>query len=176
MKKKGSITVYLLMICSLLLLFAGAIFYSLRIEGARVMVQTGARKGLYSLFARYDPDLLERYDLLFLDGSCRTGEFAPGTLLRQVEKYAGIPWGGQRDRRGCGGCQSLAAWQPRGGHYRLYFGYGSKRGGILPRSRGLGAGDAGSESPAKSQGAGKRDERAGEKSFRRRRGKRAGSL
>ena len=46
MKKKGSITVYLLMICSLLLLFAGAIFYSLRIEGARVMVQTGARQGL----------------------------------------------------------------------------------------------------------------------------------
>ena len=108
MKKKGSITVYLLMIWSLLLLFAGAIFYSLRIEGARVMVQTGARKGLYSLFARYDPDLLERYDLLFLDGSCRTGEFAPGTLLRQVEKYAGIPWGASET---AGGAEAANLWQ-----------------------------------------------------------------
>ncbi len=93
MKKKGSITVYLLMICSLLLLFACAIFYSLRIEGARVMVQAGARAGLFSVFGRYDRDLFEQYDLLFMDAGCRTGDFAPGRLARQIEKYAGIPWG-----------------------------------------------------------------------------------
>lgn len=111
MKKKGSITVYLLMICSLLMLFACAIFYSLRIEGARVMVQTGARQGLFSLFARYDPDLLERYDLLFLDGGCRTGDFAPGALLRQVEKYAGIPWGAGKT---AGGREAANLWQLAG--------------------------------------------------------------
>lgn len=108
MKKKGSITVYLLMICSLLILFCCAVFYSLRIEGARVMVQTGARQGLYSLFARYDPDLFERYDLLFLDGGCRTGEFMPGTLLRQVEIYAGIPWGASRT---AGGAKAANPWR-----------------------------------------------------------------
>lgn len=111
MKKKGSITVYLLMICSLLLLFACAVFYSLRMEGARVMVQTGARQGLFSVFARYDPDLLERYDLLFLDGSCRTGNFAPGVLLRQVEKYAGISWGAGKT---AGGTEAANLWQLAG--------------------------------------------------------------
>ncbi|HCT92009.1 MAG TPA: hypothetical protein DF613_11625 [Lachnospiraceae bacterium] len=108
MKRKGSITVYLLMICSLLLLFACAIFYSLRVEGARVMVQAGAKQGLFSVFARYDPDLLERYDLLFLDGSCRTDGFAPGTLLHQVEKNTGIPWGAGRT---ASGAQAANIWQ-----------------------------------------------------------------
>lgn len=108
MKKRGSITVYLLMICSLLLLFAGVIFYSLRIEGARVMVQAGARQGLFSVFGRYDPDLFEQYDVLFLDGSCRTKDFAPGVLLHQVEEYAGIPWGASRT---AGGTKAVNLWQ-----------------------------------------------------------------
>lgn len=108
MKRRGSITVYLLMIFSLLLLFAGAVFYSLRVEGARVMVQAGARQGLFSVFARYDPDLLGGYDLLFLDGSCRTGDFAPGILLCQAEKYAGIPWGAAQT---AGGKRAANIWR-----------------------------------------------------------------
>lgn len=108
MRKKGSITVYLLMIFSVLIMFACAVFYSLRIEGARVMVQAGASQGLYALFARYDTELWERYNLLFLDGCCRTGDFAPGILLGQVEKYAGIPWGAVPT---VGGSRAENIWQ-----------------------------------------------------------------
>lgn len=92
-KKKGSITVYLLLLFSVFLLLACAFFYSLRVRGAQVQVQAGTRAALYSVFARYDRELWEKYDLLFLNGACGMDSFAPGVLAQQLKQTAGVPWG-----------------------------------------------------------------------------------
>lgn len=92
-KTKGSISVYLLLLFSVLLLLAGAFFYSLRVQGALVQVQAGTRAALYSVFARYDRELWQSYDLLFLNGACGTDGFAPGVLAEQLKHTCGIPWG-----------------------------------------------------------------------------------
>ena len=66
--KKGSISVYLLLFLSVFILLVNAVFMSLRYQGARVVVKTAAQQSLFDLFSRYEPTLLEKYDLLFLDG------------------------------------------------------------------------------------------------------------
>ena len=59
MKKKGSITVYLLLFLSALLLLLGAVLFSVRHRGAKTMVKTAARQSMFDLFSRYEPTLFE---------------------------------------------------------------------------------------------------------------------
>lgn len=93
MKKKGSITVYLLLFLSALLLLLGAVLFSVRHRGAKTMVKTAARQSMFDLFSRYEPTLFEEYDLLFMDGGFGTAEFRPGLMLTCMEKNAGVLWG-----------------------------------------------------------------------------------
>ncbi len=93
MKKKGSITVYLLLLLTVFLLLVGAVFYSARYRGAKTMVKTAARQSMMDLFSRYEPTLFEKYDLLFLDAGFGTESFQGGLLLGCVEKNAGGLWG-----------------------------------------------------------------------------------
>lgn len=93
MKKKGSITVYLLLLLTVFLLLVGAVFYSARYRGAKTIVKTAARQSMMDLFSRYDATLFEKYDLLFLDAGFGQDAFRGGLMLDCVEKNAAGLWG-----------------------------------------------------------------------------------
>ena len=93
MKKKGSITVYLLLFLTTLLLLLGAVLLSARYRGAKVMVKAAARQSMFDLFSRYEPVLFEEYDLMFMDAGFGSAEFRPGLMLDCMERNAGILWG-----------------------------------------------------------------------------------
>lgn len=110
MKKKGSVTVYLLLFLSVLLLLVGAVFLSVRHRGANTMVKTAARQSMFDLFSRYEATLFQEYDLLFMDAGFGSTEFRPGLLLDCVEKNAGILWGENSSATnlwGLGKCQAV---------------------------------------------------------------------
>ncbi len=93
MKKKGSITVYLVLFLSVVLLLFGAVCLSVRYRGAKTMVKTGARQSVYDLFSRYEATLFQEYDLLFIDAGFQSATFRPELMLTCVQKNAGILWG-----------------------------------------------------------------------------------
>lgn len=112
MKKKGSITVYLLLLLTVFLLLVGAVFYSVRCRQAKTIVKTAARQSMMDLFSRYEPTLFEKYDLLFLDAGLGTNSFRGGLLLQCVEKNAAGMWGeGTAATNLCGLSQASAALQ-----------------------------------------------------------------
>ena len=69
MEKKGSITVFLALILSLLLSLVATSIQSVQAAAARTQILNSMDIGLYSLFGQYDRFLLKNYDLFFLDGT-----------------------------------------------------------------------------------------------------------
>lgn len=69
MKAKGSITIMLCLTLTIMTALVGACFRSVQNASARAVAAGGADAALYSLFGEYDRELLERYDLFFLDGA-----------------------------------------------------------------------------------------------------------
>lgn len=86
MYRKGSITVYLSLTLAVLLSLTATALYSVQLAGARVQAVHGADQGLYSLFARYDVPVLERYHLFLLDGSFGQGSLQMGQVYSILEK------------------------------------------------------------------------------------------
>ncbi len=64
--KKGSITIFLALILSLVLSLVSASIESVRMAAARTQILNSMDIGLYSLFGQYDRTLLEDYDLFAL--------------------------------------------------------------------------------------------------------------
>ena len=64
--KKGSVTIFLALILSLVLSLVCASIESVRMSAARAQILNGMDIGLYSLFGQYDRTLLEEYDLFAL--------------------------------------------------------------------------------------------------------------
>lgn len=85
MKTKGSITVYVCLILSGLLMLSAACIHSVYQAVIRVKIAAGMETGLYSTFAQYDRELLEKFDVFFLDGGCKTGEFRMDVIYDSVK-------------------------------------------------------------------------------------------
>ncbi len=68
MEKKGSITVFLALILSLLLSLVTTGIQSVQAAAARTQILNSMDIGLYSLFGQYDRFLMNEYDLFFIDG------------------------------------------------------------------------------------------------------------
>lgn len=81
MKRKGSITIYACLMLAVLLSFLLVILQSVKLAAARVEISAAADLGMYSLFARYEPKMLEWYDLFLFDGGYGNG------ILRQDKWY-----------------------------------------------------------------------------------------
>ena len=64
--KKGSITIFLALILSLILSLVCASIESVRMVAARTQILNSMDIGLYSLFGQYDRTLLKDYDLFAL--------------------------------------------------------------------------------------------------------------
>ena len=67
--KKGSITIFLALVLSLMVSLVSASIESCRMAAARAQILSSVDIGLYSLFGQYDRTLLEELDLFALDAS-----------------------------------------------------------------------------------------------------------
>ena len=85
--KKGSITVFLALILSLLLSLVCTSIESVRMASARTQILNGMDIGLYSVFEQYDKKLLEEYDLFALDGSMGGGQIKLAKVCDNLEYY-----------------------------------------------------------------------------------------
>lgn len=85
--KKGSITVFLALILSLLLSLVCTSIESVRMASARTQILNGMNIGLYSVFGQYDKKLLEEYDLFALDGSMGGGQIKLAKVCDNLESY-----------------------------------------------------------------------------------------
>lgn len=87
MERRGSITVFLALILSLMLSLVCTSIESVRMAAARAQILNGMDIGLYSLFGQYDKELLEKYDLFAVDGSCGGGELKMSAVYDNMEGY-----------------------------------------------------------------------------------------
>lgn len=87
MAKKGSITVFLTLILSLVLVLLCTTIQSARMAAARTQILCSADIGLYSLFGQYDKEILDSFDLFVLDGSCGGGELKLSEIYNNMEHY-----------------------------------------------------------------------------------------
>ena len=86
-EKKGSITVFLALILSLLLSLVCTSIESVRMASARTQILNSMDIGLYSVFGQYDKKLLEEYDLFALDGSMGGGQLNLAKICDNLEFY-----------------------------------------------------------------------------------------
>ena len=87
MEKKGSITVFLALILSILLSLVSASIQSVQAAATRTQILNGMDIGLYSLFGQYDRSLLRDYDLFFLDGTQGGTELNLAAVYDNLESY-----------------------------------------------------------------------------------------
>ncbi|MDD3339727.1 MAG: DUF5702 domain-containing protein [Lachnospiraceae bacterium] len=86
MKYKGSMTVFLSLILTIILALVSASILSVKVAAGRAQIANGMNQAMYSLFARFDRDLEERYHLFFFDGGYRGQTLQPGKMLDMVEE------------------------------------------------------------------------------------------
>ena len=87
MERKGSITVFLALILSLITALVCTSVESVRMAAARTQILNSMDIGLYSLFGQYDKTLLKDYDLFLLDGSCGKGTLDLAAVYDNFESY-----------------------------------------------------------------------------------------
>ena len=87
MERRGSITVFLALVLSLLLALIGAAFESVRVSCARVHILNGTDVGLYSLFAQYDRDLLDTYEIFGLHPASPSQEVPVAQSYEIFQEY-----------------------------------------------------------------------------------------
>lgn len=87
MIRKGSITIFLTLVLSLLIALVCSSIESARMAAARSQILNSLDIGLYSLFGQYDKTLLEKYDVFLLDASCGGGNLKMATIYNHMESY-----------------------------------------------------------------------------------------
>lgn len=87
MMKKGSITIFLALILSVIISLISSGIHSARMAAARTQILNSVDVGLYSLFGQFDKKLLKDYDLFFLDGSYGGGNLDLASVYDSFEKY-----------------------------------------------------------------------------------------
>ncbi len=66
---EGSVTIYLSLVMVLIVSLFFALIVSVRVQAGRAQTANGVDQAMFSLFARYDRQLMEDYDVFFIDGS-----------------------------------------------------------------------------------------------------------
>lgn len=87
MKLKAEITVYLSLVFILLLSFVASMLESASIQNAKNYRRTDTTRAMESVFAEYQKELLETYDVFALEGSYESGQFAEGKVLDRIAFY-----------------------------------------------------------------------------------------
>ena len=88
-KAKGSITVLLSMILWMVLALILGLLESARLQAARAQLLAYADLGMFNLFAEYDRNLLEDYDVFFLDGGRNATGFQSERVKERLMYFCG---------------------------------------------------------------------------------------
>ncbi|MEF9839613.1 MAG: DUF5702 domain-containing protein [Lachnospiraceae bacterium] len=87
--KKGEITAFLSLILIIIVAFIGALIESASIQIAKNNKRGEAEGALYSVFAEYQKELLEEYDIFGLEGTYETGKFTKQLICDRMDYYGG---------------------------------------------------------------------------------------
>lgn len=83
----GQITVFLSLILVLVLSLVLTVAEAARIQAVKIHIENVASMGLESVFAEYDRDLLEEYELFFVDGAYGGEYFAKKNIASHLSSY-----------------------------------------------------------------------------------------
>ena len=83
--RRGSISIYLSLVMLVMTALLAAVFYSVRAQAGRMQLANSVDQAMFSTFAQYDRDLLENFDVFFIDGSCGTDRLCPLALSDRIE-------------------------------------------------------------------------------------------
>lgn len=86
-KRKGQVTVWLALTFLVFLSLYLICLESVQKQSARRMAEQVAESSLFSLFSEYEPHLLEKYDLFYLDTSFRSGKENRDELCSHLWKF-----------------------------------------------------------------------------------------
>lgn len=95
---KGEVTAYLSLIFILLVTFMGAVLESASIQTAKNYYRADMNRAIECMFAEYQKELLEEYDIFALEGSYETGAYSEEGLFKRLAYY-GADRIGQEIRR-----------------------------------------------------------------------------
>ena len=88
MKKcRGSMTITMCLVFSILLSLLLSGIQLARTQAGRIQAMHAADTGIYSIFAQYDKDLLDSYDLFYLDAGYGSSQVNPSFIVRQMESF-----------------------------------------------------------------------------------------
>lgn len=85
--KRGEVTVYLSLIFILLVSFAGALLESASFQNVKNYRRADMNRAMECLFAEYQKELLENYDIFALDGSYETGNYDEAGIFDRLSYY-----------------------------------------------------------------------------------------
>lgn len=85
---RGEVTAYLSLIFILLVAFIGGIMESASIQLAKNYRRADANRALECVFAEYQKELLEEYDIFALDGSYETGQYTEQNVTERLNYFA----------------------------------------------------------------------------------------
>jgi len=85
--KKGEVTVYLSLVFILLVSFSGALLESASIQNAKNYRRADVNRAVECLFAEYQKELLEEYDIFALEGSYETGTYSEQNIKERLAYY-----------------------------------------------------------------------------------------
>lgn len=81
-RSRGSITVFLCLVLTVILALFSTMLQSAVTAAGRVAIASAVDQGLFSLFAQYDRQLLDNYDLFYLDGGYQSEHLQMETVYR----------------------------------------------------------------------------------------------
>lgn len=85
--EKGEITVYLALVMAVLLSLILALIEGARISSMKLQIEYAVDCGLNSAFAEYHRELLNQYDLFFIDTSYGSGEASIANTEQHIKEY-----------------------------------------------------------------------------------------
>lgn len=94
---KAQITVLMSLMMLILLSFAAAVLESASIQTAKNIRRADVERAVESLFAEYQKELLEEYDVFGLDGTYETGDYSEDRILDRMTVYGAVTGEGKID-------------------------------------------------------------------------------
>lgn len=86
-EKKGAITVFLSLIGALFLSLLCTAVESARVQGSRAKASAALDMGLFSVMGEFERELLEKYDVFFLDGAAGSGSYSADRINDSLRAY-----------------------------------------------------------------------------------------
>lgn len=84
---KGTITVFLSLVCTLFLSLLCTAAESVRVQGCRAKAAAALDMGMFSVMGEYERELLEHYDVFFLDGAAGTGVYSQEKINESLRNF-----------------------------------------------------------------------------------------